>query len=117
MIVCERCGLIRPDSQATCDCSAPELNPDHVPAPIGTTVVLATTLAAAATIVKVERSGFDLKSVDVGFLLVPLLAFLGVLINVIAGIVAHKRREAWGGRIAGIGIAILVATIIMLHAH
>ena len=47
-----------------------------------------------------------------GFL-VLVLVVVGTLTNVVAGYFAHKRGEPWGGRIAALGIAVWVATVVL----
>jgi hypothetical protein len=51
----------------------------------------------------------------VGNLMFKLLAvFFGFIVNIVAGRVAHKRGEFWGGRIAAVGIAVWLVTLATL---
>ena len=112
MQTCEICRTIRPDSQDVCDCAQADL---AVPSgtrdrlPRFTTISLFTTFGVEAAILFVKKSGangFDLTPV-----LVLFLAIVGVVVNLISGWYAHKRGEAWGGRIAALGIALWVASL------
>jgi hypothetical protein len=49
-----------------------------------------------------------------GIALGVFLILVGSVVNAVAGIGAHWRREYWGGRIAGIGAAAWFATILVL---
>ena len=117
MQLCERCGKIRLDLETACDCSNPR-RADPRPAPIGTMIGLATTIAFEIAVLSIERSAFLARSwVDVRFWLILLLAFAGILINLVAGIAAHKRAELWGARTAMFGIATLIATLLLIRAR
>jgi hypothetical protein len=114
---CERCGQIRPDSQTTCDCAAPEARFESRRSPGWSTVALVTTIGAEIGILSIESlaSGNGFDAIGKVFLLL-LVAFVGILITAVAGVVAKRRGEAWGGRIAVLGVAILVGTLLVLYA-
>ena len=40
--------------------------------------------------------------------------FAGLIVNIIAGWAAYRRRELWGGRIAFLGVVIWIATLVAL---
>jgi hypothetical protein len=71
---------------------------------------------AAVIIIEKFVSG-DRSGALVGFLLQTLLAFVGVLVNAAAGMAAHRRGEAGGRRMAVLGIAMLIGTIVVLRAR
>jgi hypothetical protein len=48
-------------------------------------------------------------------LITDLMVVLGFLINLVAGCVAIKRKEFWGGRIAVLGVVVWIATVVALH--
>ena len=115
---CKRCGQIRPDSQTTCDCSAPERRFDRHSSAVWSTTALFATIGAAVGVLSIERMASGAGFAAIGkFLLVLLLAFAGILVNGVAGIAAHRSGEAWGARIAVFGIAILVGTLLVLYAR
>lgn len=118
MKVCKHCGLIRPDSQTTCDCSAPERRFDPRPPAGWSTAALATTAAVEIAIVTIARSlnSAGLGGIGLAFLMC-LLVGVGVVIVAFAGTTASRRGEAGAGRIAILGIVLMVGTVILLLAR
>lgn len=118
MQACKRCGLFRPDTQAACDCLEPERRFDFVTKPTCGTVSLVTTIGIEVAIISIQPSlsGAGFGAIGV-FLLMMLLAGVGVVVNMVAGLMAHQRGEAWGARIAALGIVALIATVLVVRGR
>lgn len=113
---CVRCGQIRPDSQSVCDCLAAEGRFERRPSAAWSTTALLTTIAAEVAMLGVNHSVSEEWFFGFGkFVLLLLTAFVGVVASGISGIVAHRRGEGSGGRIAVFGIVFLVGTLILLR--
>jgi hypothetical protein len=82
------------------------------------TVSLATTIGIDVAIIGIQPSlsGAGFGAIGV-FLLMVLLAGVGVVVNTIAGLIAHQRGEAWGARIAALGIVALIATVLVVRGR
>src|SRR5260370_40021119 len=97
MRTCSACGTIRPDSQDVCDCAGSDAAPHTANAtPVFTMVSFVTTLSVEAVIIYVS----SLQNLGIGAIgavfLVALLVFVGMVINLTTGYLAHKRGEDGG---------------------
>lgn len=110
--VCKRCGRIRPDSQSLCDCQTSQRESNQSPAPVCGPVSFAITAAIALAVFGLSRTlstaGFG--AIGVGGLMV-MLAAAGIVVNVVAGLIGNSRGEPNSGRVAALGVAILVAVL------
>ena len=51
------------------------------------------------------------------FLLMASLTGVGVVVNTVAGLMAHQRGEPWGARIAAFGIVALIVTVLLFRGR
>ena len=115
---CRSCGLIRPDSQATCDCVKPERRFDAGTKSTCGIVSLATAIGIELAIIGVQTplAGAGFGAIGV-FLLNVLLAGIGVVVNTISGLIAYQRGETGAARIAAVSAVALVATVFVVRGR
>src|SRR6478752_10612845 len=84
--------------------------------PAWTAVSFLTTVAVETVVILASDSlsGASFGAIGIVFF-TGLLVMIGIAINVIAGCIAHKRSELWGGRIAAFGTALWIATIATVY--
>jgi hypothetical protein len=111
MLTCEICGKFRPDSQDRCDCARVE---GGSRAPVFTILSMMTTAAAAMVVIWVARTQPMKGSWAISN---DMVAWAGVIpiviVNLIVGYVAHRRREPSGGRIALAGIVLSIGILVV----
>jgi hypothetical protein len=111
---CENCGMIRPDSQTSCDCAAaPSLRAsgEKLPVCIGFSLLLGFFVELFIFYTKRELPGAELAGGAVASFMLLVVIFAS-FVNFTLAVMAHKRREPTGWMPAAISIAVWALTIV-----
>jgi hypothetical protein len=79
--------------------------------PVCTVISVVTTVAVEAVVVLCSGSAAGYAAIG-AWVITYFMVFVGVIINIVAGWGAYRRRECWGVRIAIFGMATWFATLV-----
>ena len=86
---------------------------DQERAPVFTAISLLTTIVVQGIIIVVASATYtEMVAIYAALVLAGPVLLTAVVVNSVVGIVASVRGEYWGGRIAAMGIALWIVTLL-----